>query len=746
MLTRFLRHALAIATVGIALGALLIFQHFPVRRPFMLVYLAAIAVTFWYGGEGPGIAAFVLSTGCLLGEFFTSEHGWQGLVVYDWPGLCIYVVFSWWIRAFVDSRRRLESMLLRNSTVLEDAVKARTDELLRVNTESKTILDAAPFGVVLFGPDRIVVRCNPAYETMIGYGPGELRGTHAPLPEDQLETWRELEETLREGKPVVGREVQRVRRNGAQFPATIWLTPLEGSDGEFVGMVGFILDDTERNAHEAERQMLSMLVARSPEFIGVADESGNLTFVNPAGKRLLGLEAKGEVAQPRVPDEVWNSLPRRRTDAFIKAQESEESHFCLEMRYPLTGNGTAVHLYYTSFAIPPMEPGGATLWAIVAQNVTERKAAETRLRESLDENCRLLEENKALQEKLRHENISLQEQNRALQNEIAEIQKTKFDRIVGQSSALRRVLNKVALVAVTDVTVLITGETGTGKELVAQAIHENSKRAAMPFRAFNCASLPASLMASELFGHEKGAFTGADRQRLGQFELAAGGTLFLDEIAELSVEEQAVLLRVLEERSFERLGGGGKLIPMDARIIVATNRDLPAAIQAGAFRQDLFFRLNGFRIEVPPLRERVEDIPLLVEHFVRALAARHGKSIRNIQKRSMEMLMGYGWPGNIRELRNVIEMSVVISPGDELLIDEELLFGVPSLSDGASGTLEERVAHFERALIERALAQTRGRVAGPAGAASLLGVPPSTLSEKMTRLKIVASTFKSSTD
>ena len=263
----------------------------------------------------------------------------------------------------------------------------------------------------------------------------------------------------------------------------------------------------------------------------------------------------------------------------------------------------------------------------------------------------------------------------------------------------------------------------------------------MPFRAINCAALPSTLVAAELFGHEKGAFTGADRLRLGQFELASGGTLFLDEIAEMPVETQGMLLRVLEERGFERLGGS-KLITSDVRIIAATNRDLQVAMQRGEFRQDLFFRLNGFRIEVPPLRDRKDDIPLLVQHFVDLSSARHGKSIRNIAKQAMEMLLAYGWPGNVRELRNVIDTSVIISPGEDLVIEEELLFRTLTAGTFAEGTLEAKVAQYERGLIERALTETHGRVSGPSGAATVLGIPASTLSARMRVLKIDAARFK----
>jgi transcriptional regulator with GAF, ATPase, and Fis domain len=489
--------------------------------------------------------------------------------------------------------------------------------------------------------------------------------------------------------------------------------------------------------------MLATLVERSPDLVAVIDGLGKLAFINGAGRRLLDLGPATNLSQIDLAEQL---RPENRSGIIkIPASPPDDEQFDIETNFKCPSTGKEIKLRCTSFIMPPAKPGSLPFRAFVAQDISERKLAETKLRMSLEENRRLLEEIRALQEKLQHENISLQERNIALQSEIAEIQKSKFEKIIGESLAIRRTLSKVEQVAATDVTVLITGETGTGKELIAQAIHENSKRAGMPFRAINCAALPATLMAAELFGHERGAFTGAERLRLGQFELASGGTLFLDEIAEIPVETQAMLLRVLEERGFERLGGT-KLIASDVRIIAATNRDLYAAMQRGEFRQDLFFRLNGFPIEVPPLRERKDDIALLVQHFVQVSATRHGKRIRNIEKRAMEMLRAYGWPGNVRELRNVIDTSVIISPGEDLVIDEELLFEVSRVGDMVTGTLEAKVAQYERSLIEHALTEARGRISGPSGAATLLGMPASTLSARIRVLRMDASRFKIQTD
>jgi len=290
--------------------------------------------------------------------------------------------------------------------------------------------------------------------------------------------------------------------------------------------------------------------------------------------------------------------------------------------------------------------------------------------------------------------------------------------------------------------VFISGETGTGKELIARAVHTRSQRAGRAFVSVNCAALAPTLISSELFGHERGAFTGATQRRLGRFELADGGTIFLDEVGELLPETQVALLRVLQEREFERVGGA-QTIRVDVRVITATNRDLGAAAANGSFRQDLFYRLNVFPIEVPPLRERQEDILLLVEYYVHRYATRMGKSIRSIDKKTLNLLQAYAWPGNIRELQNVIERSVILSSSEVFAVDESWLPRqsfrpaplVAALApQGGSGS--------ERQSIEAALVACRGRVGGSSGAAAKLGVPPSTLDNRIKALKINKAQFK----
>ncbi len=370
------------------------------------------------------------------------------------------------------------------------------------------------------------------------------------------------------------------------------------------------------------------------------------------------------------------------------------------------------------------EPGGL-LFVGAVTDITERKRAEADLQKAVDEI-------KKLKDQLYEENVALRE----------EVDKTSmFEEIVGESPVLQTVLARVAKVAGTDSTVLITGETGTGKELIARAIHKRSQRAARAFVSVNCAAVPSSLIGSELFGHEKGAFTGAAQRRLGRFELAEGGTIFLDEIGELPPDTQIALLHVLQEREFERLGGT-KVIRANVRVIAATNRDLESSIDAGTFRSDLYYRLNVFPIEMPPLRERKEDIPLLVEYFIHRYATKAGKKIRGINRTTLDRLKSYAWPGNIRELQNVIERSIIVCETENFSVDESWLSREPDQEDQAIRPLSRMSASEEKKMIEAALADAEGRVSGPSGAAAKLGLPPSTLDSKIRTLKIDKYRFK----
>jgi PAS domain S-box-containing protein len=341
---------------------------------------------------------------------------------------------------------------------------------------------------------------------------------------------------------------------------------------------------------------------------------------------------------------------------------------------------------------------------------------------------------RALKDQLYRENLSLRDEvDRAFM----------FEEIVGSSKTLKTALSRIARVAPTDSTVFISGETGTGKELIARAVHKRSQRSGRAFVSVNCAALAPTLISSELFGHERGAFTGATQRRLGRFELADGGTIFLDEVGELLPETQVALLRVLQEREFDRVGGT-QPIRIDVRVIAATNRDLGAATANGSFRQDLFYRLNVFPIEVPPLRERQDDILMLVEYFVHRYATRAGKSIRSIDKKTLDLLQAYDWPGNIRELQNVIERSVILSSSEVFAVDESWLPKQSVRARPRVATLApaQGAPRSERETIEAALAECRGRVGGSAGAAAKLRVPPSTLDHRIKALKINKAQFK----
>lgn len=392
-------------------------------------------------------------------------------------------------------------------------------------------------------------------------------------------------------------------------------------------------------------------------------------------------------------------------------------------------DGRIKHLH--SIAHPVMnELGEITDVVGTTMDVTEQHEARVALETAF-------EQIKELRDQLYKENIALRE----------EVDKVSmFEEIVGSSEPLRRVLIQVAKVAATDSTVLILGETGTGKEMIARAIHRRSKRANRAFIRVNCAAIPPTLIASELFGHEKGAFTGASQRHLGRFELADGGTIFLDEIGELPAETQSALLRVLQEREFERVGGS-QSVSVDTRVLSATNRDLNAAVAAGSFRQDLFYRLNVFPIQLPSLRERVDDIPLLVEYLIERYAKKAGKKLRNIDKKTLQLFQDYNWPGNIRELQNVVERAVVLCDSETFSVDETWLKREPFHQSSRFDPLIKGLGRLdetkEKEMIEAALAQTAGRVSGPAGAAALLGVPRQTLESKIASLGINKHRFKS---
>ncbi len=489
--------------------------------------------------------------------------------------------------------------------------------------------------------------------------------------------------------------------------------PLRNEVGEIVKWYGSSIEIEERKvAEEKIREQeteLRQILDLTPQHIGVLGPDGSRLYANHTALEYFGITLE-QWRDPKAHIELTHPEDREHFRAERNKRFLEGKPHEFEAR--LLRHDSEFRCFL--FRLTPIkdERGQITRWYGTATDIEDRKRAE---------------------EKIRKENIALRE-------EI--IKASMFEEIVGNSPVLQQVLIRVAKVAPTDSTVLITGETGTGKELIARAIHKASKRSDRAFVSVNCAATPPSLIPSELFGHEKGAFTGAIQRRLGRFELAEGGTIFLDEVGELPPETQVALLRVLQEREFERVGGN-KSIRANVRVIVATNRDLQAAIAAGTFREDLFYRLNVFPIEIPPLRKREEDIPLLVQYFIDRYAREAGKNIRNICKETLDLFQSYPWPGNIRELRNVIERSVIVCETESFSVDESWLSRQPlRTSPTSQRELRQRVAAEEREAIEAALTESGGRVYGPSGAAAKLGIARSTLESKIKILEIDKNSFK----
>ena len=488
--------------------------------------------------------------------------------------------------------------------------------------------------------------------------------------------------------------------------------------GEIVKWYGSSIEIEERKiAEEKIREQeteLRQILDLAPQHIGVFGPDGKPLYTNHAALEYFGVTMDQWRAEATRPQASFSWLGSR----FDLVHPDDREHFLSERK-----KGFLKGAPY-EFEVRFLRHDGKFRWFLCRLNpLKDEREHITRWYGTGTD----IEDRKQAEEEIRRENIALRE----------ELGKTSmFEEVIGTSSVLQMVLAHAAKVAPTDSTVLILGETGTGKELIARAIHKRSNRSERPFISLNCAAVPSSLIMSELFGHEKGAFTGALQRRLGRFELAEGGTLFLDEVGDLPLETQIALLRVLQEREFERVGGT-EVLRADVRVIAATNRDLQAAVAEGAFRSDLYYRLNVFPIKLPPLRERKEDVPLLVNYFVDLYAKRAGKKIEHIQKKALEALQEYSWPGNVRELQNVIERSLIIAETNEFSIDESWVANEPQPPTPATDrTLTERTR------IEAALAQSNGKVAGAHGAAVKLGIPPSTLESKIRSLGINKFQFK----
>jgi len=628
------------------------------------------------------------------------------------------------LRKEIAERRKTEARLLDSEGALQEAF----DEIKKSEAKLRQVIDAIPTLAWCNLPDGPNEFLNKRWHDYTGLTPEESHGWGWQVafhPEDLpplMEKWREL---LISGEP--GEIEARLRRfDGVYRWFLISVEPLHDQAGRILRWYGTSTDIEDRKQAEdrlrrenaalkraeekireqqAEwRQMLEL----TPQLVRVFGPNHERIYANRIGLDYLGVSLEEwrqihDICRFVHPDDG------DRMRAFFERARSIGAAFELEMR--LRKAYGSYRWFLVRYNPLCDDKGQVMRWYVAGTDIDDRKKAE---------------------ERLQHENLALRE----------EIDKTSmFEEIVGTSSALKTVLSYISKVAPSESTVLISGETGTGKELVARAIHRRSVRALGPFVSVNCAAIPRDLVASELFGHEKGAFTGATQQRLGRFELANGGTIFLDEIGELPIETQITLLRVLQEREFERVGGTRR-VHADVRVIAATNRALQAAISAGSFRRDLFYRLNVFPIETPPLRERRQDIPLLVEYFIDRYARKAGKNITSVEKKTLQLLEAYAWPGNIRELQNVIERSVILCESEVLSVHESWIpeQSVPMETNSGS-ELTAKEAQAKR-IIEAALRECRGRVYGPSGAAAKLGIPRSTLESRIRSLKVDKHRFK----
>jgi len=478
------------------------------------------------------------------------------------------------------------------------------------------------------------------------------------------------------------------------------------------------------NEFEQLQRYHELILQSVGEGIYGLDCNGHTTFVNETARKMLGWELSELITKPQhdiIHHTKQDGSHYEAKDCPIYAAFKDGKVHRVDVEIFWRKDGTSFPVEYIS--TPIKDKNGNLLGAVVAfKDITLKKEAETKLKKTNDDLQKALSE-------VEHLKIRLEKENKYLQQEIKYTR--NFEEIISKSKKFKKILAQVEQVAPTDSSVLILGETGTGKELIARAIHYISKRKDRPLVKVNCAALPATLIESELFGHEKGSFTGAFTKKTGRFELADGGTIFLDEIGEIPLELQPKLLRVLQEGEFERLGNS-KTTKVNVRIIAATNIDLKAAVNQGKFREDLFYRLNVFPINVIPLRDRKEDIPLLAQHFLLKLSTRIGKHISTITNKVMDALINYDWPGNVRELENVIERSVIITQGNKLNLSDSLSSSNTKYNNEKITTIEEN----ERNHILRALEFTNWRISGNAGAANLLGIKRTTLEARIKKLNI----------
>jgi formate hydrogenlyase transcriptional activator len=607
------------------------------------------------------------------------------------------------------------------STEIEDRRQAE-QKLRQVLEESRgseanlrRTIDTIPALVSGFLPDGSNEFMNKRWHDYTGLSPEESQHggwQQAVHPDDLPPLMERFRQARALGEPD---EIEtRLRRHDGVFRwFFVRAEPLRDDKGNVTKWYATSIDIEDRKQAEEklrqEERELRRVTDAIPEMIVVHDTDGTPIYANEPVLDYTGLTID-DVTRPDLRLRTIHPEDFERLRDFRQAALLRGLPFEIEQRS--RGKDGQYRWFLNRYNPFRDEQGRLTRWYSTGTDIDDRKRAEDRAR---------------------NENVALREEiDRA----------SMFEEIVGSSDAIRQVLVQVAKVAPTDSTVLISGETGTGKELLARAIHKRSKRASRAFIRVNCGAIPSSLIASELFGHEKGAFTGAFQRRIGHFEAADGGTILLDEIGDLPMDMQSALLRVLQEEEFQRVGSS-QSVSVDVRVLAATNSDLRSAVDAGKFREDLFYRLNVFPIRLPPLRERPEDIPLLVEYLVTRYAQKAGKKFRDITSKTLQLFQTYRWPGNIRELQNVIERAIVLCDGDTFSVDDRWLSQESSLASGPGAPLVTTLEDRERQMIEEALAQSRGRISGPTGAAARLGIPRQTLDRKILSLGIDKNQFKS---
>ena len=596
----------------------------------------------------------------------------------------------------------------------QEKLQKALDELKNSESKLRQVIDTIPALAWCMLPDGSIEFLNRRWHEYTGLSPEESHGSGwqvAIHPEDRAPLVEQCKEQLRSGEP--GEMEARLRRHDGVFRWFLMrVEALREETGKIVRWYGTCTDietlkEIEAKLREDERE-LRRITDLIPQAIVVQDSSGAPIYANQATLDYTGLTAEDVIA-PLFRERIFHADDLERLREERKTALGRGAPFEIEQR--ARGKDGQYRWFLIRYNPFRNDQGQVTRWYATGTDIDDRVRAEERTRN----------ENLALREQIDRDSM--------------------FEDIVGSSDALRKVLGQIAKLASSDSTVLILGETGTGKELIARSIHKRSNRADRAFIGVNCAAIPQSLIASELFGHEKGAFTGATQRRLGRFEAANGGTIFLDEVGDLPPEIQVALLRVLQEREIERVGSN-KAIPIDVRVIAATHRDLNTLVAEGKFREDLLYRLNVVPIEVPPLRERVADIPLLVEYFIDRFSKKAGKKFGMIDKKSLRLLQAYGWPGNIRELQNVIERAIILCDGETFSVDKTWLRRELPVARSRPSTLNRVLARQEKEMIEAALAESDGQVSGPSGAAAKLGLPARTLDSKIKRFKINKYRYK----